>query len=255
MAGEDWLGSGQISVPLDRRLQAAAARQLHATALTMKVSSEGVFNFVGEGRVTALMVYEDGALSVILNPYRPFPGALALDAFDLTHTVRRDALQLSDAEFAQVVARAHDAAVIGGALAETPDSDLWALESYVRLHDEVLQRYDYCCAVTGRGFAPGGRPHPDLRIVALRPREMGGPLEASNFLPMVPAAESAWRQGAFSLSADHSFIVVLEGLDPELLAALRNRRKLQLPVDPLHWPDANHLAFHRGRVLGAVPRA
>lgn len=253
MAGEDWLGTGQISVPVDRRLQAATARQLNATVLTMKVAAGTGFNFVGEGRVAALMAHDDGALSAILNPYRSFGAGLPAEGFDLGHVVRRDGLQLSDAEFAQVVASARDA-VARGALAETPDADLWSLDRYVRLHDEVLQRYDYRCAVTGQGFAPAGRPHPDLRIVAMRPRDMGGPLEADNFLPMVPAAEAAWRQGDFSISADYTFIVVLGRIAPQLLAALSDSGRVHLPEDPLHWPDRHHLAYHRSRILGAVPR-
>jgi predicted restriction endonuclease len=121
-------------------------------------------------------------------------------------------------------------------------------DAYLKVRAEVLRRWNYCCAVTDTQFASGEAP--ELRLVAIRPRERGGPLHAGNYLPMVERAERAWLTGGISVTDQYELVAVLDRLDPELLAAMPPDGKLIVPRDPALRPDPEHLAYHWTYVFG-----
>ncbi|HTN64361.1 MAG TPA: hypothetical protein VL147_22855 [Devosia sp.] len=125
------------------------------------------------------------------------------------------------------------------------------LDAFEAIYRLVLTAYRYRCAVTGQRFAPAiGLLHPDLDVVAIRPRSAGGPLEVSNYLPMIPMAARAFVAGQFLIADDYRLVPDLSILDAHLAALLPHELFLQLPDEALFWPSRIQLAYHRAVVLG-----
>lgn len=123
------------------------------------------------------------------------------------------------------------------------------LDTHAAIHQQVLQAYDFRCALTGQKYeATHKGVHPDLRVVAIRPRAAGGPLHVSNFLCLSLDAERAFLLGHVVIGDDFAMVPDLSVMDPELAARL-NPDGLLLPRDPLYYPDGAQLAFHRHAML------
>lgn len=125
------------------------------------------------------------------------------------------------------------------------------LETYEALYSLVLTTYGYRCALTGERFeASYGLLHARLEVVAIRPREHGGPLEISNYLPIVHDLVQAFERGSILVEDDYRIIVPnADLLPPETVARLRTA--LHVPADELFQPSPAQLAYHRRFVLGA----
>ncbi|KFC62122.1 hypothetical protein FF80_03827 [Devosia sp. LC5] len=119
------------------------------------------------------------------------------------------------------------------------------MEVYEGLYRLVLTVYGHRCALSGTRFEPApGLLHPDLDIVALQPREHGGPLAISNYLPVVNALSTDFVTGSILIEDDYRIIVPnTDLLSPENLALLRN--SLHLPAEKIFRPAQTHLAYHR----------
>lgn len=115
----------------------------------------------------------------------------------------------------------------------------------------VLMSYRYRCALTGAQFErPVMHLHRDLDVVAIQPREQGGPLAIANYLPMLYSLTAPFREGLITIGDDYRIVAPHPDLlDRALLAALRV--SLALPDDPLFWPGTEFLAHHRRYALGA----
>ncbi|KQX35606.1 hypothetical protein ASD04_12500 [Devosia sp. Root436] len=124
-----------------------------------------------------------------------------------------------------------------------------SLDAYTSLQRLVFVSYGYRCALTGAQFAaPASALHPDLDVVAIQPREQGGPLTITNYLPMIASLTPAFRDGLIAIEDDYRILVPRpELLGREMLSALRAR--LVLPESPFR-PDAAFLAYHRRYALG-----
>ena len=122
-------------------------------------------------------------------------------------------------------------------------------ETYVAIRDQVLRNWGHRCAVTGRHVPLGAGRGGGLDVVAIRPREAGGPLHVRNFLPLVPLAARAWERGDISAGPDLDIVAVPNRLDPDLLAWMLPSGRLLVPEDPLLGPAPAHLAFHRTHVF------
>ncbi|WP_417309385.1 hypothetical protein [Devosia sp.] len=250
---ENWIGAGQVSVPIDRRTQSSAARQLaNSVLLYRRLDTAGII-YVGEGRVAALHAHDDDHVEVVLNPYRAFDDEI-LAGSEAGGPGARRSIELTNAEYARIVSAA-PLSGSEGALEDAVAHSDGGLSAYTTLHDEVLRRWDYRCAITELSFAREGRPHPNLRIVAIRPREWGGPLDPANYLPLVPLAEQAWRNGVISLTDSFEIVTVLSQLGDDLREALPQSRCLLLPEDSAFWPAVEHVSFHRLHVFGEDPLA
>lgn len=126
------------------------------------------------------------------------------------------------------------------------------VESYQTIYRQVLAAYGYRCALTGQQFEIlRSGLHPDLQVVAIRPREQGGPLHVSNFLCLDSAAERAFRLGHVIIANDYAIIADRRVLVAALADRIAPDARLHLPADPLYHPDPAHFAFHRNNVLRA----
>jgi hypothetical protein len=124
-----------------------------------------------------------------------------------------------------------------------------SLDAYTSLYRLVLMSYGYRCALTGARFAPPtGALHPDLEVVAIQPREQGGPLTIANYLPMLVSLRRVFQDGLITVEDDYRIVVPRpEMLDRLILESLRS--SLVLPDDPFR-PGAAFLAHHRRYALG-----
>jgi hypothetical protein len=124
------------------------------------------------------------------------------------------------------------------------------LENYESLQRLVLTSYGHCCALTGERFDPvPGLLHPRLDVVAIRPRDHGGPLSIANYLPMVSELVDAFEQGTILIEDDYQIVLPhADLLDPA--HRIRLRSTLHVPAEHLFRPGAAYLAYHRRFVLG-----
>jgi hypothetical protein len=125
-----------------------------------------------------------------------------------------------------------------------------SLDVYEAVYRLVMTAYGYRCALTGEQFAPDiGLVHPHLEVVAIRPREAGGPLAIDNYLALEEHAARAFRFGLFIVEDDYRVTIP----DPAALdRAIRPHAggRLLVPAEPLFRPNPAYLAFHRGMAPG-----
>ena len=125
-----------------------------------------------------------------------------------------------------------------------------SLDVYEAVYRLVMTAYGYRCALTGEQFTPDiGLVHPHLEVVAIRPRDAGGPLAIDNYLALEEHAARAFRAGHFIIEDDYRVVLPVAGA---LAPAIRPHASghLLLPDEPLFKPNPAHLAFHRKMVLG-----
>ena len=128
------------------------------------------------------------------------------------------------------------------------------LETYEAMYRLVLTAYGYRCALTGEQFErANGLWHGDLDVVAIVPRELGGPLKISNYLPLVFPAAEAFEAGQWLIADDYAVLADRDVLDRRLAERLHPSGFLQLPKEAVFHPDRALLARHRERVLAARP--
>lgn len=124
-----------------------------------------------------------------------------------------------------------------------------SLETYRAIYEQVLTAYGFRCALTGEQFERISGVHPTLRVVAIWPREEGGPLHMGNYLPLSADAATAFRLGHFIVDDEYRVIADRRVMAPELAAQLPADGRLLLPDDPLYHPDKTLLAHHRDMFL------
>jgi hypothetical protein len=124
-----------------------------------------------------------------------------------------------------------------------------SLDAYTSLYRLVLMSYGCRCALTGARFVPPtGALHPDLEVVAIQPREQGGPLTIANYLPMLASLRRVFQDGLITIEDDYRIVVPRpEMLDQLMLESLRG--SLVLPEEPFR-PNAEVMAHHRRYALG-----
>ena len=124
------------------------------------------------------------------------------------------------------------------------------LDVYEAVYRLVMTAYGYRCALTGEQFAPDiGLVHPHLEVVAIRPRDAGGPLAIDNYLALEEHAARAFRAGHFIIEDDYRVVLPVAGaLAPAIRPHVSGH--LLVPDEPLFRPNPAHLAFHRRMVLG-----
>lgn len=125
-----------------------------------------------------------------------------------------------------------------------------SLDAYVALYRLVLQSYGFRCALTGAQFdAPDSVLHTELDVVAIQPREHGGPLTIGNYLPMLPSLTAPFNDGLIVIEDDFRITVPRPDLlGSDMLSALR--ATLILPPDAMLRPGSAFLAYHRRFALG-----
>lgn len=126
-----------------------------------------------------------------------------------------------------------------------------SLDVYEAVYRLVMTAYGYRCALTGEQFAPDiGLVHPHLEVVAIRPREAGGPLAIDNYLALEEHAARAFRFGHFVVEDDYRVVIRNPGA---FHAGLRPHAdgRLLVPAEQLFRPNPAYLAFHRAMPLGS----
>lgn len=125
-----------------------------------------------------------------------------------------------------------------------------SLDAYTNLQSLVLLSYGYRCALTGAQFGPAKlHLHPDLDVVAIKPRDQGGPLSVANCLPLLGSLRQPFIEGLITVEDNYRIIVPHpELLGRDMLTALRV--SLAVPEDPFLRPDPEFLAHHRRYALG-----
>lgn len=248
-------GTRRFSFRVTTRAAQLAHRAFLDSILLYRRVPEAVL-FVGRGQVTGLTAWSPGFDEVHLEEYldfvAPFPSRLDSEVRD--PGVRRS-LSLDEQRYDHIVQRAtagvvDDAQVLAETQAAFAHHRQVGLDAYLKIHDRVLQRWQYRCAFTGQQFKPSeARPHPELAVVAIRAREFGGPLHVRNYLPMTAAAELAWTHGHLTLGSEFGFIVAERRIDPELRERLLPLGRLAPSSDPSLWPDSDAVAYHRAHVF------
>lgn len=243
------LGFDRAVLLVDERTALAASRRLGEAALLYRRDGQEL-RFFARGRINAIEEPEGGRfgcrIKALVRFDIPVDGVVEARA----PGVRR-MLTLADERYDEILAVgiASTAEAPGAADAQFSPPSPPPVDAYLAVRAEVLRRWNYCCAVTDMQFARGEAP--ELRLVPIRPREMGGPLHASNYLPMVEMAEHAWLTGGIAVTDDLEFVAVMDRLDPDLLSAMPPNGKLIVPSDPALRPDAEYLAYHRTYVFGS----
>lgn len=244
------LGFDRAVLFVDARTALTAARSLGETVLLYRRDGEEL-RFFARGRINAVEEPENGRFGCRIKALTrflvPVDGAVEARA----PGVRR-MLTLTDERHAAILKTGMPAgeALVGAAEANASfQVERAPVDAYLAIRAEVLRRWNYCCAVTDMQFAQGEAP--ELRLVPIRPREMGGPLHAGNYLPMIELAERAWLTGGLSVTEDLEFVAVMDRLDANLLEAMPADGKLIVPAEPALQPDAEHLAYHRTYVFGS----
>lgn len=246
------LGAGRVGFRIPSRTGVIAHRAFGQSIVIYQRAAEALL-FVGSGRVIGLDLDAPDFDVLRLGDYRAFsPPVLSAIEDEVRDPGVRRSLSLDDDRFEEIVQAAADASE--QALAEAQALFLQdreaALGAYLKIHDRVLQRWSYRCAFTGAQFSPSKvRPHPGLRVVAIRPRELGGPLHVRNYLPMVPDAERAWTHGHITLGPSFGFQVSERLIDPELHECLLPLGRLALSEEPSLWPALELIAYHRAHIF------
>lgn len=235
-----------IVLRLDRINSANVARHGGRDALLYTTTASGTVEFLGVGRPKALTFdgdLETDLASCEVRDVRPFGTPVAAGP-DVAWTEA----EISDERFAEIV-------MIGGRIelggveegGASFEDDLSRLPIISR---QVLERWNYRCAVTGERFPGATGTHDELEVVAIRPLALGGPLHVRNCLPMVTAAADAWRRGYLGVTHKLELIVVERHVDVDLLERMRPSRTLLVPDGADLGPDPEHLAYHRQHVFG-----
>jgi len=155
-------------------------------------------------------------------------------------------LELEDGRFDEIQSLSKIAASVEAAEAAASFASAPTEATYTAIRDQVLRVWRHKCAFTGAADAPNS----SLSIVAVRPRNEGGPLHVGNYIPMVAGLEGAWRRGHFSVGEDHRILGDLYRFAPEDQDSMVALFKMLLPDDPKDYPDPELLAWHRLNVFG-----
>ncbi len=251
--GEDVrLGFDRAVLPVAKRTGQAAYRQLGETVLLYRAVVDTMVLYLGRGRLVGVEHAEGGFQLLTLVSYEPFASPVTDDADARTPGMRR-MLSLETTRFDEIVAAGMGgpgSAMLAESATAFEHQRASDIDTYLLLHDRVLGRWKHRCVFTGARFAPSdARPHPKLKVVAIRSRALGGPLHVRNFLPMTAEAEMAWNAGHITLGPGFGFQVAKHRIDPEFEERLAPIGKLSLPPEPSHWPDVEQIAFHRDHIF------
>ncbi len=250
---ETRLGPDTASFRITSRAGQLAHRAFGETVLVYR-RADGVLLYTGSGRVLGLDHMAAGTNGLRLGDYQVFSMPVPSDVeLELRDPGVKRSLSLDEARFEDILRHAM-AGVSAKELAEAQalfEQDREAgIDAYLKVHDRVLQWWGHRCALTGAQFEPSTtRPHPQLRVVAIRSREMGGPLHVRNYLPMVADAERAWIHGHITLGASFGLLVSERLIDPELHEKLLALGRLDLPGESSKWPDLQAVAWHRENIF------
>jgi len=247
--GDSMLLGGDIVLRLDRIHSANVARHGGRDVLLYRVEAFGAATFLGLGCPKSLTFdgeRDSDHAACELRDIRRFAEAVPTGPDEPCDAATAE---ISDARFAEIVA-AGTVPDIG--FAEAAEDFILEPGPDVRaeIYRQVLERWDYRCAVTGERFPGATAAHHELEVVAIQPRDLGGPLHVRNYLPMVAAAARLWKRGLMSVTDDLQLVFAIDSVPPELLRRIPSGFRLITPERADLGPDPAHLRFYRQHVFG-----
>lgn len=232
-------------IAVDQRASDAAYASVGETVLIYLQVNGVVLDFVGQGRIALAGLDDEKGRIVVVEPYSPFAVPVSGGPEKDAPGARR-ILELEDGRFDEIQSLSKVAASVEAAEAAASFASAPTEATYTAIRDQVLRVWHHRCAFSGTAEGPDSI----LNIVAIRPRDRGGPLHVSNYIPMVPGLEGAWRRGHFSVGEDYRILGDLYRLAPEVQDSMVALFKMLLPDDPKDYPDATLLDWHRNKVFG-----
>lgn len=235
-------------IPVDFQTSRAVFAALGTTLLLYQLSDGGRVAYEAIGIVSKIEAGSSGQRYCRLRDIVPFSEPI----YRQRSITRRDRrmLALQPAEFDDVLGEARTAAAHNyeisearGALYRPPHVPTTQSETYLA----VLAAYGYRCAVTGKQLSAAQADGQHMVYVRGEPHGVA----QRNLMPMTDMAAKAWRAGLISATDDYRVMAILGGLDPDLLAAMHNSGRLQVPGDPDFDPDPANIAWHRAHRAGA----
>jgi len=238
------LASGRAVIAVDSRASDEAYARRGESVLVYLHVNGVILDFVGQGRVVSAGLGA-GDHVVVLDPYVQFAAPVAGDSEQGMPGARR-MIEVSDERFDAIGVLSNagsnsEADEAAATFASKPTE-----HTYKAIGSQVLRAWRHRCAFTGRNETIGA----PLSIVAIKPRDQGGPLHVGNYLPMTAELERAWRLGQFSVGEDFRILGDLYRLAPEDQDSMVALFKMLLPDDPKDYPDRELLAWHRLYVFG-----
>lgn len=238
----------QVVLSLDRRTADAAAKAGGRDILLYELVQDDVVHYLARGHVAQLTYQGDrDPIQCRIDRVQPFLETVVSGA-ETKLTRVKAMLALTDERFADIMKTDAAPAVVANEAAVAPPRP--SPQTYATIGRQVLERWDYRCAITGERFPGATGAGSDLHLVPIRPRELGGPLHARNFLPLVDLAAEAWRSGVIGVDADLNIRAQQNRLSPDLLERVCRDGKLLVPDDPDLGPDPAFLAYHWLYVCG-----
>lgn len=245
VADDSGLGDSAGMIAIDRGIWTSVTRELGARVLLYRRTEQGRLDYFASGRVAAIRAPEAGGRQCEFDSMVWFDEPI-LDESENDNLAARRGLNLSVERFTQIVDNG-GVSRLSVEEANGLDLDRRLPEGFADIvRDEVIARWGYRCAITGHEFDD----QQGLRLVPIRALARGGSIEPSNYLPMVEAAERAWRRGALAVTSDGSLVLNADKVDDQLASAVQRQRKLVLPRRPDHQPDRASLAWHFSNVFG-----
>lgn len=239
------LASSRAVLVVDTRASDEAYERVGETVLVYLHVNGVILDFIGQGRIKSAGLGDGDERVVVLDPYLAFAAPVSGEAEREMPGARR-MLELEDRRFEDVLALSKAAKPSETDEAAASFASRPTEATYAAIRDQVLRVWRYQCAFTGTANTAGS----SLSIVAIRPRDQGGPLHVGNYLPMVADLERAWRAGHFSVGEDHRVLGDLYRLAPEDQDSMVALFKMLLPDDPKDYPSSELLAWHRLNVFG-----
>jgi hypothetical protein len=237
----------------DRTAQ-AVFRQRGQVVLLYQLLS-GMVLFVGSARVAGFTIAEGGRSLWQFERFQRF-AAPVVSTLEASSPSARRLLKFTPERFGEILSQGEIVPATPGD-AEADGTRLAVDDAYLRVHQRVLEAWNFRCALTGRSFPPSAGLHRHLTVVPIRPRDSGGPLHVRNYLPAVEPAGRAFVNGVVSVGPGLDLLVVPDRIDPDVFASLRRDGRLLIPDDRELGPDPVHLDYHRIHVFasGGVPPA
>lgn len=236
-------------LPIDRQTSRVAFRALGEVVLLYRPVAEGLALFEATGVLAGVGLTEEGDFECRL---RHVERLRTMQTRQRPETRRsRQMLELQAEQFAEILADGQlppDPPRVGledmAAAFDGPLRD----DLPIRMFRDVLEAYDYRCAVTGLRLA--GAQSVELRPFFLKPRDQNGPLDPRNLMPMTQPAYAAWSRGTLSATAEHKLVAVVRDLDLGLFDRIEEFGTLHLPEDGRFRPDPVLLSYHFENVFG-----
>lgn len=239
------LAGARAVIAVDQRAAEAAFGQLGQSVLVYLHVKGVVLQFVGQGRVASVGLAAGAGRAVVLEPYIAFAAPVSGEPEREMPGTRR-MLELGDGRFAEILSQSREAPTMEADEAAAGFVPAPTAATYTAIRAQVLRAWHHRCAFTGTADSPAS----GLSIVAIRPRDRGGPLHVGNYLPMIAGLERPWRAGHFSVGEDHRILGDLYRLAPEDQEAMVALFRMLLPDDAGDYPDPELLAWHRLNVFG-----